>query len=49
MREGALAAGMAADRIVGVASLPEAQAWLREHVRPGDAVLFENDLPDNYA
>ena len=49
VREGALAAGVPAEKVVGVASLPEAQAHLRGHLQPGDAVLFENDLPDNYA
>ncbi|MHB8576044.1 MAG: Mur ligase family protein [Dehalococcoidia bacterium] len=49
VREGALAAGMPAECVVSVASLPEAQAHLRGQMRPGDAVLFENDLPDNYA
>jgi hypothetical protein len=23
-------------------------AWVREHLGPGDAVLYENDLPDHY-
>jgi UDP-N-acetylmuramoyl-tripeptide--D-alanyl-D-alanine ligase len=27
---------------------PEAVAWVRRHLAPGDAVLYENDLPDNY-
>jgi UDP-N-acetylmuramoyl-tripeptide--D-alanyl-D-alanine ligase len=49
VREGALAAGMPDERVVACATLAEAQAWLREHTRRGDAVLFENDLPDNYA
>jgi len=26
----------------------QAVAWVREHLRPGDAVLYENDLPDHY-
>ncbi len=26
----------------------EAVAWVREHLGPGDAVLFENDLPDHF-
>ncbi len=25
-----------------------AVAWVREHLGPGDAVLYENDLPDHY-
>jgi UDP-N-acetylmuramoyl-tripeptide--D-alanyl-D-alanine ligase len=27
---------------------PEAVAWVRRHLRAGDAVLYENDLPDHY-
>jgi UDP-N-acetylmuramoyl-tripeptide--D-alanyl-D-alanine ligase len=26
----------------------EAVAWVREHLEEGDAVLYENDLPDHY-
>lgn len=26
----------------------EAVAWAKEHLGPGDAVLYENDLPDHY-
>ncbi|WP_422447162.1 UDP-N-acetylmuramoyl-tripeptide--D-alanyl-D-alanine ligase [Thermoanaerobacterium sp. DL9XJH110] len=36
------------DRIRVVAGLEEATAVLSQIVRPGDVVLFENDLPDNY-
>ncbi|HSM45811.1 MAG TPA: UDP-N-acetylmuramoyl-tripeptide--D-alanyl-D-alanine ligase, partial [Acidimicrobiia bacterium] len=31
-----------------VDSRDEAVAWAREHLGPGDAVLYENDLPDHY-
>jgi UDP-N-acetylmuramoyl-tripeptide--D-alanyl-D-alanine ligase len=31
-----------------VETLAEATAALQEIVRPGDVVLFENDLPDLY-
>lgn len=31
-----------------VASRDEAVAWARDHLGPGDAVLYENDLPDHY-
>jgi UDP-N-acetylmuramoyl-tripeptide--D-alanyl-D-alanine ligase len=31
-----------------VASRDEAVSWVREHLGPGDAVLYENDLPDPY-
>ena len=29
-------------------SLDEATGMLKKMVKPGDTVLFENDLPDNY-
>lgn len=32
-----------------VASLREAQAFLTSYLRPGDVVLYENDLPDQYS
>jgi UDP-N-acetylmuramoyl-tripeptide--D-alanyl-D-alanine ligase len=31
-----------------VESRPEAVEWVRAHLGPGDAVLYENDLPDHY-
>jgi UDP-N-acetylmuramoyl-tripeptide--D-alanyl-D-alanine ligase len=31
-----------------VATRQEAVAWVRAHLGPGDAVLYENDLPDHY-
>lgn len=31
-----------------VESRDEAVEWAREHLGPGDAVLYENDLPDHY-
>jgi UDP-N-acetylmuramoyl-tripeptide--D-alanyl-D-alanine ligase len=36
------------DRIRVVTGLDEATVVLSQIVRPGDVVLFENDLPDNY-
>ncbi len=48
IREGLLAAGFDPARIVVVAHLHEAQAELANRARPGDVVLYENDLPDNY-
>jgi UDP-N-acetylmuramoyl-tripeptide--D-alanyl-D-alanine ligase len=48
VREGAMAAGMSSDRVVTASSLADAQGWLREHSQSGDAILFENDLPDLY-
>ncbi len=49
IRAGLLAKGFAEDRILTVRSLEEVPALIRQHVRPGDVVLFENDLPDNYS
>ena len=46
--EGLTAGGFAESNIHVVSSLDEATALLREIVTPGDTVLFENDLPDNY-
>ena len=46
--EGLVEAGATADRLIVTANLSEATDRLREILRPGDAVLFENDLPDNY-
>ena len=31
-----------------VGSRQEAVEWVRSHLGPGDAVLYENDLPDHY-
>ena len=44
---GHVAAGHA-DRLVPVENRAEAFGWIREHVKPGDAVILENDLPDLY-
>lgn len=43
--EGA-AGGRAA--VTVVVSREQAVAWVRSHLEPGDAVLYENDLPDHY-
>ena len=40
--------GMREESILIVSSLDEATELLREISGPGDTVLFENDLPDNY-
>lgn len=40
------AAGSAAATVCG--DRPEAVAWVRRHLGAGDAVLYENDLPDHY-
>lgn len=34
--------------IIVVPTRAEAVAWVRSHLGPGDAVLYENDLPDHY-
>ncbi len=34
--------------VVVVRTRAEAVAWVRAHLGPGDAVLYENDLPDHY-
>ena len=35
-------------RAVVVRTREQAVAWVRAHLGPGDAVLYENDLPDHY-
>lgn len=47
IREGLQSKGFTA--IHTVRSLEEATLLLRNLGKPGDTVLFENDLPDNYA
>ncbi|MDQ4096197.1 MAG: UDP-N-acetylmuramoyl-tripeptide--D-alanyl-D-alanine ligase, partial [Actinomycetota bacterium] len=47
----AIVAGASADgggQVITVDSLEEAQARLQKILKPGDVVLFENDLPDQY-
>ena len=48
IRNGLLAAGFPEDHIHPVYTLFEARAWLDAHARPGDTVLYENDLPDQF-
>ena len=36
------------ESVIVVSSREDAVAWVREHLEPGDAVLYENDLPDHY-
>ena len=43
--EGAAGGGAA---VTVVRSRDEAVEWVRSHLGPGDAVLYENDLPDHY-
>ncbi len=47
--EGLLAAGFDAANLHRVGTLDESTALLATLVRAGDTVLYENDLPDNYA
>lgn len=47
--KGALEGGMTRDQVMVVANLDEATAVLGQIGKPGDVVLFENDLPDNYS
>ena len=42
------AAGGGAE-VVAVGTREQAVAWVRQHVGEGDAVLYENDLPDHFA
>ncbi|HEX3947805.1 MAG TPA: UDP-N-acetylmuramoyl-tripeptide--D-alanyl-D-alanine ligase [Acidimicrobiales bacterium] len=44
----ALLRGAGPLRPVVVRTRPEAVTWVRTHLGPDDAVLYENDLPDNY-
>ena len=48
IREGLLQSGFDANAIAVVNTLEEASALIPKFVKNGDAVLFENDLPDNY-
>lgn len=49
IRDGLADAGFPDDRIVVVKSLFEARDVLATWQRPGDVILYENDLPDQYA
>jgi UDP-N-acetylmuramoyl-tripeptide--D-alanyl-D-alanine ligase len=46
----ALVEGAAGGRaeVLAVENRDEAVAWVKEHLGPGDAVLYENDLPDHF-
>jgi len=46
--EGLVEEGLDRDRIEVVRTLYDARDWLRSHTGPGDTVLYENDLPDQY-
>lgn len=44
--EAAASAGL--DSVIVTPTREDAVAWVREHLRSGDVVLYENDLPDHY-
>lgn len=46
--DGLTEAGFARERLIVARNLPEATEHLKTLLQRGDAVLFENDLPDNY-
>ncbi|MBR5985655.1 MAG: UDP-N-acetylmuramoyl-tripeptide--D-alanyl-D-alanine ligase [Clostridia bacterium] len=46
--KGLLKAGFNRASVIQVGSLDEGSRRIREFISSGDAVLFENDLPDNY-
>lgn len=48
LRQGAKAGGMNDDQIVCACTRNEQKTILKELIEPGDVVLFENDLPDNF-
>ncbi|HWE70689.1 MAG TPA: hypothetical protein VG205_10015, partial [Acidimicrobiales bacterium] len=45
---GAASNGSNGMTVTWVADRRRAVAWVRDHLGPGDAVLYENDLPDHY-
>jgi len=49
IEQGLLSAGFPRDRLRVVDSLAESIAWYKTNLRPGDTVLFLNDLPDTYS
>ncbi len=49
IQEGLKAKNFPPDKWQVVPSLFDAQRVLKEYLRPGDTVLYENDLPDQYA
>ncbi len=48
IKEGLLEAGFKENQIHTVTTLFEAQEWVAQHCKPGDTVLYENDLPDQF-
>ncbi|MDD9956095.1 MAG: UDP-N-acetylmuramoyl-tripeptide--D-alanyl-D-alanine ligase [Anaerolineaceae bacterium] len=49
LRQGLLEAGFAEGRLHTVNTLTEAITWYESHLVAGDAVLFLNDLPENWS
>ncbi len=49
IKAGLLAAGFPQERLQVVNTLAESIQWYQNHLRPGDTVLFLNDLPDTYS
>ncbi|WP_103028486.1 UDP-N-acetylmuramoyl-tripeptide--D-alanyl-D-alanine ligase [Salinibacter altiplanensis] len=49
IQEGLSEAGAPEERVKVVSSLAEAQEVLKRRLTPGDVVLYENDLPDQYS
>jgi UDP-N-acetylmuramoyl-tripeptide--D-alanyl-D-alanine ligase len=49
IRKGLREGGFSDENVRVVRSLHEAQAFLKTYLKPGDVVLYENDLPDQFA
>ena len=48
IREGLISQGVSEDKIIMAKDLSEAKEHLKNLLKSGDVVLFENDLPDKY-
>ena len=48
IKEGILSTGFDEEKIYEAETLDVAKKLMKKILKPGDAVLFENDLPDNY-
>ena len=48
IKKGILAEGFDESRIYSAVDLNDATSYMSKIIKPGDTVLFENDLPDNY-
>jgi UDP-N-acetylmuramoyl-tripeptide--D-alanyl-D-alanine ligase len=49
IQAGLSAAQFPDERIEVFSSLSDAQTFLKQRLEPGDVVLYENDLPDQYS